>query len=218
MFFGRFRLILRFPLFSHKSFPIYTYFHLRLCHLFSWNGRTIPPARFAAESLTGIMPLMMMFPLPSFKFFHACILMLVLTVFTPPDLATVRGATPVSLAPAADPQETVVTINIKSREFSPNTLEITVGQKTRLVLKNLDSELHAFLPVGLLTDIHLNVSGSGAPQFSKEGLSRVLLPTRGQTDIVFIPSHPGTFPYFCDLPGHVMRGTIVVHENEGVVD
>ncbi|MGB5056494.1 MAG: cupredoxin domain-containing protein [Nitrospirales bacterium] len=160
----------------------------------------------------------MMVHLPSFRFLQACILMLGLTVFAPPNLATVWGAMPVSLAPAADPQETVVTIHIKSREFSPNTLSLTVGQKTRLVLKNLDSELHAFLPIGLLTDIHLNVSGSGAPQFSKEGLSRVLLPTRGQTDIVFIPSHPGTFPYFCDLPGHVMQGTIVVHKNEGVVD
>lgn len=160
----------------------------------------------------------MMFPLPSFRLFQACILMLSLTVFAPPDLAVVGGATPVSLAPAAHTEETVVTINIKSREFSPNTLSVTVGQKTRLVLKNLDTELHAFLPVGLLADIHLNVSGSGAPQFSKEGLSRVLLPTRGQTDIVFIPSHPGTFPYFCDLPGHAMRGTIVVHKNESMVD
>ena len=161
----------------------------------------------------------MMFPLALlFKFFQVFILMLGLTVFAFPEAGTVWGATPVSLAPATDSQEQVVTINIKSREFSPNTLSLTVGQKTRLVLKNLDSELHAFLPIGLLTDIHLNVSGSGAPQFSKEGLSRVLLPTRGQTDIVFIPSHPGTFPYFCDLPGHVMQGTIVVHKNEGVVD
>ncbi|MBA3967313.1 MAG: cupredoxin domain-containing protein [Nitrospirales bacterium] len=160
----------------------------------------------------------MMFPLPSFRVFQTWVLMLCLTMFVPPDLAVVRGATPVNLAPAADTEETVVTINIKSREFSPNTLSVTVGQKTRLVLKNLDTELHAFLPVGLLTDIHLNVSGSGAPQFSKEGLSRVLLPTRGQTDIVFIPSHPGTFPYFCDLPGHVMQGTIVVHKNESMVD
>jgi plastocyanin len=139
-------------------------------------------------------------------------------IFALLDFTNVRAATAVNLAPTADLQETVVTINIKSREFSPNTLSVTVGQKTRLVLKNLDTELHAFLPVGLLTDIHLNVSGSGAPQFSKEGLSRVLLPTRGQTEIVFIPSIPGTFPYFCDLPGHVMRGTIVVHKNEGVVD
>jgi len=128
------------------------------------------------------------------------------------------GATPTILAPATDVQETEVIISIKSREFSPNMVSLTMGQKTRLVLKNLDTELHAFLPVALLTDVHLNVSGNGAPQFSKEGLVRVLLPTRGQTEIVFTPSRPGTFPYFCDLPGHVMRGTIVVHKNEGMIE
>jgi plastocyanin len=131
---------------------------------------------------------------------------------------SLSGATPVSLAPADEGQETAVTIRIQSREFSPNTVSLTMGQKTRLVLKNLDSELHAFLPVGLLGNSHLNVSGNGAPQFGKDGLVRILLPTRGQTEIVFIPSHPGTFPYFCDLPGHVMGGTIVVHKNEGMVE
>ncbi|MDH4361004.1 MAG: cupredoxin domain-containing protein [Nitrospirota bacterium] len=133
-----------------------------------------------------------------------------------PDISL--GATSASLPPATDVQETEVIISIKSREFSPNMVSLTVGQKTRLVLKNLDTELHAFLPVALLTDIHLNLSGNGAPQFSKEGLVRVLLPTRGQTEIVFTPSRPGTFPYFCDLPGHVMRGTIVVHKNEGMIE
>ena len=146
------------------------------------------------------------------------ILALTLWFFQTIDPSTSLGATPISLSPATDVQETVVTVNIKSREFSPNTVSLTEGQKTRLVLKNLDTELHAFLPVGVMTDIHLNISGNGAPQFSKDGLSRVLLPTRGQTDIVFIPSRPGTFPFFCDLPGHVMRGTIVVHKNEGVVE
>lgn len=127
------------------------------------------------------------------------------------------GPTEASLAPANESQEAEVTISIKARQFSPATVSLTLGQKTRLVLKNLDTELHAFLPVGLLTNMHLNISGNGAPQFSKEGLVRVLLPTRGQTDIVFIPVRTGTFPFFCDLPGHVMRGTIVVHEKEGVV-
>jgi plastocyanin len=108
-------------------------------------------------------------------------------------------------------------INIRSREFRPDSLTVTVGQKTRLVLKNLDTELHAFVPVGLLADSHVTVSGNGAPQFAKEGFVRVLLPNRGQTQIEFTPARPGTYPYFCDLPGHVMRGTIVVRENSVMV-
>lgn len=145
------------------------------------------------------------------------ILALNLMFFSTVASVTGLGATPASLAPAPDVQETDVTISIKSREFSPNTVSLTMGQKTRLVLKNLDTELHAFLPVGLMTGMHLNISGNGAPQFSEDGLVRVLLPTSGQTEIVFIPARPGTFPFFCDLPGHVMRGTIVVHQDDGMV-
>ena len=129
----------------------------------------------------------------------------------------VWSGTPTSLTPTPNLESLEVTINIRSREFRPDSLTVTAGQKTRLVLKNLDTELHAFVPVGLLADSHVAVSGNGAPQFAKEGFIRVLLPTRGQTEIVFTPVRPGTYPYFCDLPGHVMRGTIVVRENPGMV-
>jgi plastocyanin len=127
------------------------------------------------------------------------------------------SATPTSLSPSPNLEALEVSINIRSREFWPDSLAITVGQKTRLILKNSDSELHAFVPVGLLADSHVAVSGNGAPQFGKEGFVRVLLPTRGQTEIEFTPVRPGTYPYFCDLPGHVMRGTIVVREIPGMV-
>jgi plastocyanin len=129
----------------------------------------------------------------------------------------VWSATPTSLTPTPNLEALEVIINIRSREFRPNALTIPVGQKTRLILKNLDTELHAFVPVGLLIDSHVAVSGNGAPQFAKEGFMRVLLPTRGQTEIEFTPARPGTYPYFCDLPGHVMRGTIVVRENSVMV-
>ena len=126
-------------------------------------------------------------------------------------------ATSTSLMQTPNLEALELTINIRSREFRPDSLTVKVGQKTRLVLKNLDTELHAFVPVGLLADSHVAVSGNGAPQFAKEGFIRVLLPTRGQTEILFTPVRPGTYPYFCDLPGHVMRGTIVVRENSVMV-
>ena len=127
------------------------------------------------------------------------------------------SATSTSLSPSPSSDILEEIIHIRHRAFQPEELTISVGQKTRLVLKNLDTELHAFVPVGLLSDSHVAVSGNGAPQFAKEGFIRVLLPTRGQTEIVFTPVRPGTYPYFCDLPGHVMRGTIVVRENAGML-
>ena len=128
------------------------------------------------------------------------------------------SATTTSLTPTPNLEALEVVIDIRSREFRPQTTEVRVGEKTRLVLKNLDTELHAFVPVGLFSESHVTVTGNGAPQFSKEGFVRVLLPTRGQTEIEFTPIRPGTYPYFCDLPGHVMRGTIVVREKSPMVE
>ncbi len=128
------------------------------------------------------------------------------------------SATPASLTPTPNLEPLEETIHIRHRAFQPVELTIPVGQKTRLVLKNLDTELHAFVPVGLMTDSHVAVSGNGAPQFAKKGFVRVLLPTLGQTEIVFTPVQPGTYAYFCDLPGHVMGGTIVVRENPSVLE
>ncbi len=127
------------------------------------------------------------------------------------------GGTETSLAPSKNSPEHTVLISIKTRNFRPDHIRIPLGEKTRLILKNLDSELHAFLPVGLLTNTHINLQGNGAPQFGKSGLVRVLLPSRGHTEIVFVPSKPGTYPFFCDLPGHVMRGNIVVQEKQAII-
>ena len=114
---------------------------------------------------------------------------------------------------APNPQQaTEVIIDVKTRTFQPDMISLQLGEKIRFVLRNKDAELHAFVPVGIFLDTTLNVSGNGAPQFGKEGLLRVLLPSTGQTEILFTPKKAGNYPFFCDLPGHVMRGTIVVQE------
>lgn len=149
-------------------------------------------------------------PFKKFRIFFLVVGLLTVTGWGKPTGAT--SPSPVSLAPSEVATETLVTLDIKTRKFDPETITLTPNQKTRLTIINHDSELHAFVPVGLLSHTHINLSGNGAPQFGKDGLLRVLLPTRGQTDIVFIPTRPGNYPFFCDLPGHVMGGNIVVQE------
>ena len=113
----------------------------------------------------------------------------------------------------SDPQKpTDIIIDVKTRKFQPDKIILRLGEKIRFILRNKDAELHAFVPVGIFLETTLNVSGNGAPQFGKEGLLRVLLPSTGQTEILFTPEKPGNYPFFCDLPGHVMRGTIIVQE------
>lgn len=117
-----------------------------------------------------------------------------------------------TLAPSDSTPEVEITIQIQNRRFEPGVLQVRVGQKTRLIFKNQDAELHAFVPGGLLSGISFQVSGTGAPEFNLKGLRRVLLPSSGQTDILFVPGQPGVYPFFCDLPGHVMSGSVVVKE------
>ncbi|WP_447969751.1 hypothetical protein [Nitrospira sp. M1] len=121
---------------------------------------------------------------------------------------TVFAANP----PTATPPTTDIIIDVKTRKFEPDRISLQLGQKTRIILRNKDAELHAFVPVGLLLGTTHNVSGNGAPQFGNKGLLRVLLPPIGQTEISFTPENTGTYPFLCDLPGHVMQGIIVVQE------
>ncbi len=115
-----------------------------------------------------------------------------------------------TLSPSnTDPEERVV-ITIRVRSFEPVTVTLRAGRKTRLVFHNQDAELHAFVPVDLLTNLHLNISGSGAPEFDANGLRRVIIPSQGKAEILFVPVRPGTYPYFCDMPGHQMSGSITV--------
>ena len=103
-----------------------------------------------------------------------------------------------------------VVVHIENRRFLPNLISLRVGQPTRLILLNDDAELHAFVPTDLLAQTNVQVGGNGAPQFDDHGFYRVLVPSSGQAELLFSPKHVGSYSFFCDLPGHVMNGIVVV--------
>ena len=106
--------------------------------------------------------------------------------------------------------EETATVVIQGRQFKPDRTVLHQGQKTKLVFKNQDSELHAVVPFGLFAGESLNISGNGAPEFGAEGLKRVIIPPDGITEIHFTPAKPGEYRYLCDMPGHEMKAVIVV--------
>jgi plastocyanin len=115
-----------------------------------------------------------------------------------------------TLAPSnTDPEERIL-VTIKARAFEPDKVTLHVGHKTKLVFHNQDAELHAFVPVGLFTGLSINVSGNGAPEFGPDGFKRVIIPSGGRAEFRFVPEQPGVYPFFCDMPGHEMRATIIV--------
>jgi plastocyanin len=116
----------------------------------------------------------------------------------------------VAFAPAmAEPDEEIM-VKIRARQFEPSQLTLHAGRNTKLVFVNLDVELHAFVPVGLFEGLNVSISGNGAPEFTDTGFKRVIIPSDGRAEIRFIPERTGIYPFFCDMPGHEMRATIVV--------
>jgi uncharacterized cupredoxin-like copper-binding protein len=106
--------------------------------------------------------------------------------------------------------EEEVLVRIHGRKFLPPTARVHAGRKTKLVFKNEDAELHAFVPGTLFNGISLSVEGNGAPEFSEEGFRKVIVPGDGVAELRFTLRQPGRYPYICDMPGHEMRAMIVV--------
>jgi uncharacterized cupredoxin-like copper-binding protein len=111
---------------------------------------------------------------------------------------------------SADPSIPVVKIAARQRTFIPQVVFLKMGHPVSLVIENEDAELHAFVPLLLFQGINIQVTGNGAPEFNETGLARVLIPPRGHAEIRFTPRAAGHFDYICDLPGHQMRGEIIV--------
>jgi uncharacterized cupredoxin-like copper-binding protein len=101
----------------------------------------------------------------------------------------------------------------KKRSFTPAILALPLKKPVTLVIMNDDAELHAFVPLLLFEGSNVMVTGNSAPEFNETGFARVLIPPDGKAEIRFVPQRAGTFFYICDLPGHNMRGEIVVQDN-----
>jgi plastocyanin len=126
-------------------------------------------------------------------------------------LISVLTISPVTVAStsAAEGEEEIV-IKIHARQFEPDTVMLHAGRRTRLIFYNQDVELHAFVPIGLFEGVHLNIGGNGAPEFTAQGFKRVIIPSEGRAEFRFVPERPGVYPYFCDMPGHEMKATLMV--------
>jgi uncharacterized cupredoxin-like copper-binding protein len=114
------------------------------------------------------------------------------------------------IAETADSSVPMVKISASARTFIPEVVFLKMGRPVALVIENQDVELHAFVPLLLFQGTNVQVTGNGAPEFNEAGLARVLVPPKGHTKIKFTPPAAGHFFYICDLPGHQMRGEIIV--------
>ncbi len=86
--------------------------------------------------------------------------------------------------------EGIIQVGIKDREFHPESFEVNSGEKIVLAVSSLDEWVHVF-------------------KFKDESLHDVALGlSSGQTRMItfFAPETPGTYEFFCDVPGHENLG------------
>ena len=118
-------------------------------------------------------------------------------------------AIPINALPAETAVESF-SVEIRSRVFIPQEINLHHGRKTVLRFRNHDTELHTVVAKEVFLSDDLTLSGNGAPEFGSEGLKKVMIPPEGLIEFQFTPTRAGTFSYLCDMPGHEMRAVIVV--------
>jgi plastocyanin len=140
--------------------------------------------------------------------------LLIVTALVWPGRVSAEPSVPADPAPALSANDLVleeeVLVRIRDRKFMPSTVLVHAGRKTKLVFRNQDAELHVFVPGTLFNGISLSVEGNGAPEFGEQGFRKVIIPGDGMAELRFTLERPGRYPFICDMPGHEMRGTLVV--------
>ena len=115
-----------------------------------------------------------------------------------------------------------ITIEAAGMHYQPASLEITAGHPVHLVFKNSDSVDHDFsvmeFPLANGTPVE---AGSPVPGHDMSGMAGMgaapalhMAAAMGTTSMLeFTASQPGTYQFFCTVPGHKeagMVGTLVV--------
>ncbi len=102
--------------------------------------------------------------------------------------------------------------------FTPNTVSLTVGQPVEITLADsgkLAHDLKSDIPVSNLAYQRAANDADEQRANSQNGTMDVDVNSGSTSQITFVPTRPGTYQFFCDVPGHKgagMVGTFVVAE------
>ena len=121
-----------------------------------------------------------------------------------------------SAAPQQAPPVQQATLTGTEFSFSPNTINLQVGQRVDLTIKNagtLDHDLKSAIPISGLTYIAADNAQDEQTTNIANGTFDVDYATGTVAEVSFVPSQAGTYQFFCDVPDHKeagMMGTFVV--------
>ncbi len=110
-----------------------------------------------------------------------------------------------------------ITLEAVTMKYQPATFEVAAGQPVRLTFHNNDSVEHDFS----IMEIPMAAMGATAEPMAGHTMDAMttdpelhMAALMGQTNTIeFTPTKPGTYEFFCTVPGHKeagMVGTLVV--------
>ncbi|MBI3761672.1 MAG: cupredoxin domain-containing protein [Chloroflexi bacterium] len=109
-----------------------------------------------------------------------------------------------------------IALKAEALKYNPATVEVTAGQPVTLMFQNADSVEHDFS----IMEIPVQMAATAEPMAGHDMGAMTANPqlhmaaAMGQTATMqFTPTKPGTYEYFCTVPGHKeagMKGTLIV--------
>jgi len=101
-----------------------------------------------------------------------------------------------SLAPSDSHQAREVVVNIKTRQFQPDTLYFQAGEKIRLILRNQDVELHAFVPISLFQNAPYMSAGMELLNLGLKDFFEYCFPHKGRPKFCSFLNAPVAIRFF----------------------
>jgi uncharacterized cupredoxin-like copper-binding protein len=126
------------------------------------------------------------------------------------------GSVTLAACGGAGQAETAMRVEAKEFTFSPANLEVTAGQPVKLTLRNTGTLEHDFSVAELPMEGEAEVSGGmdhDMDDATAEPELHVATAAKGSATLEFTPTKPGTYEFWCTVPGHKaagMTGTLVV--------
>lgn len=112
---------------------------------------------------------------------------------------------------------TEIVLDASGLQYQPATIEVTAGQPVKLTFNNKDSVDHDFsimeIPMATMGATAEPMAGHDMGNMTVQPQLHMAVAMNGTNTMEFTPTKPGTYEFFCTVPGHKdagMIGTLVV--------
>ncbi|HET7010469.1 MAG TPA: cupredoxin domain-containing protein [Anaerolineales bacterium] len=118
----------------------------------------------------------------------------------------------VLLAACSGPRLQEVSLTAVDMEFQPNVLEVTAGTPVRLTMTNAGTLEHDFsileIPMESMGATAMPMEGHDMGAMTVDPQLHMATAMGTSNTLEFTPTKPGTYEFFCTVPGHKEAGMV----------